>query len=261
MARIRLIEERLTHSVIGAFFDVYNTLGYGFLEHLYVRAMEEELHARGHRVAREVSVRVMYNGILLGLQRLDLIVDDKIVVEAKASSELHKSASRQLYNYLRATNLKLGLLLHFGPEPTFHRIICPIKKQIRQKRSEHQPESEASVFKDPKHQPGSEASVLQAVMQRRDSRRTRPRAFIVLEEHVRVLPALPRHALRPLDERGFIVVETMQPQIAPRRGGHDRTLELVLLDDAHRDVPLAHRVVDLVVEPALVPELEHVPPI
>ena len=165
MARIRLIEERLTHSVIGAFFDVYNTLGYGFLEHLYVRAMEEELHARGHRVAREVSVRVMYNGIVLGLQRLDLIVDDKIVVEAKASSELHKSASRQLYNYLRATNLKLGLLLHFGPEPTFHRIICPIKKtDPTNKDPKPQPGSKASVFKDPKHQPESEASVLQAVM-------------------------------------------------------------------------------------------------
>jgi GxxExxY protein len=157
VARIRLIEERLTHSVIGAFFDVYNTLGYGFLEHLYVRAMEEELHARGHRVAREVSVRVMYNGIVLGLQRLDLIVDDKIVVEAKASSELHKSASRQLYNYLRATNLKIGLLLHFGPEPTFHRIICPTKKDPK-----HQPGSEASVFKDPKHQPGSEASAFKS---------------------------------------------------------------------------------------------------
>jgi len=154
VARIRLIEERLTHSVIGAFFDVYNTLGYGFLEHLYVRAMEEELHARGHRVAREVSVRVMYNGIVLGLQRLDLIVDDKIVVEAKASSELHKSASRQLYNYLRATNLKLGLLLHFGPEPTFHRIICPIKKS--------NPTKEDPTKTDPKHQPGLEASAFKS---------------------------------------------------------------------------------------------------
>jgi GxxExxY protein len=163
VARIRLIEERLTHSVIGAFFDVYNTLGYGFLEHLYVRAMEQELCARGHRVAREVSVRVMYNGIVLGLQRLDLIVDDKLVVEAKASSELHKSASRQLYNHLRATNLKVGLLLHFGPEPTFHRIICPIKKtDPTNKDPKHQPRSEASVFKDPKHQPGSEASAFKS---------------------------------------------------------------------------------------------------
>lgn len=107
--------------------------------------MEHELRARGHRVAREVGVQVMYNDIVLGIQRLDLIVDDKLVVEAKASSELHKSASRQLYNYLRATNLRVGLLLHFGPEPTFHRIVCPTNKR------------------NPKHQPELEASALQAV--------------------------------------------------------------------------------------------------
>ncbi|MEA2762087.1 MAG: hypothetical protein QOD47_1371 [Gemmatimonadaceae bacterium] len=143
MARVRLIEGTLTHSAIGAFFEVYNTLGYGFLEHLYVRAMEEELRARGHRVAREVAVRVRYKEIILGVQRLDLIVDDTLVVEAKASSELHQASTRQLYNYLRATNLRVGLLLHFGPEPVFHRIVSPIK-QINPK---HQLESEASAFK------------------------------------------------------------------------------------------------------------------
>ena len=143
MPRVELIEQRLTHSVIGAFFEVYNTLGYGFLEHLYVRAMARELRARGHCVAREVFVRVMYKESELGVQRLDLIVDDKLVVEAKASAELHKAASRQLYNYLRATNLKVGLLLHFGPEPTFHRIICPTKRN----NPKHQPRSEASVLK------------------------------------------------------------------------------------------------------------------
>ena len=140
---IRLIEQRLTRSTIGAFFEVYNTLGYGFVEHLYVRAMERELRARGHRVAREVLVRVMYKETELGLQRLDLIVDDKLVVEAKAGPDLHKSATRQLYNYLRATNLRVGLLLHFGTEPHFSRIICPTKKTDQM----HQPRSEASAFK------------------------------------------------------------------------------------------------------------------
>lgn len=140
--RVELIEQELTHSVIGAFFEVYNTLGYGFLEHLYVRAMEREIRARGYYVTREVGVRVMYKESVLGIQRLDLIVEDKIVVEAKASAELHKAATRQLYNYLRATNLKVGLLLHFGPEPTFHRIVSP------------------TTTNNPKHQPGSEASVL-----------------------------------------------------------------------------------------------------
>lgn len=109
--------------MIGAFFEVYNHLGFGFLEHLYVMALERELLLREHRVAREVSVRVMYKGDELGVQRLDLIVDDKLVVETKAGYELHKSATRQLYNYLRATNLEVGLLLHFGPRPSLHRVI------------------------------------------------------------------------------------------------------------------------------------------
>ncbi len=125
VTRSDLIEETITRSVIGAFFEVYNTLGFGFLEHLYVMALERELLARGHRVGREVWARVVYKGDELGIQRIDMIVDEKLVVETKAGSKLHWSAARQLYNYLRATNLEVGLLLHFGPKATFHREICP----------------------------------------------------------------------------------------------------------------------------------------
>lgn len=124
MLRRQLIEQERTHSVIGAFYDVYNTLGFGFLEHLYVMALERELVARGHRVAREVSIRIMYKGTELGRQRLDMIVDDKLVVETKSTYELHRAADRQVYNYLRATNLEVGLLLHFGPKPKFYRVVC-----------------------------------------------------------------------------------------------------------------------------------------
>lgn len=124
MRQGELIEAALSKSVIGAFFEVYNTLGYGFLEHLYVLAIERELLARGHRVGREVGVRVMYKGEELGCQRLDVIVDDKLVVEIKSTQELHKSATRQLFNYLHATNLEIGLLLHFGPEARFYPVIC-----------------------------------------------------------------------------------------------------------------------------------------
>jgi hypothetical protein len=73
MARHELFEEALTRSVIGAFFDVYNTLRFGFLEHIYAMALERELLARGHRVAREVGVWIMYKGTELGVQRLDMI--------------------------------------------------------------------------------------------------------------------------------------------------------------------------------------------
>lgn len=120
MSRDTLIEERLTHSVIGAFFEVYNNLGYGFLEHVYVMALERELIARKHQVARQVAVQVLYKGDYIAEQRLDLVVDQKLVVEAKSTHDLHKSANRQVYNYLKATNLEVGLLLHFGPEPRFY---------------------------------------------------------------------------------------------------------------------------------------------
>jgi GxxExxY protein len=124
MAGSFLIEAHLTHSVIGAFYEVYNTLGYGFLEHIYVMALERELREKGHRVAREVAIRVRYKGADLGIQRMDMVVDEKLLVETKSTEALPKIASRQVYNYLRATGLEVGLLLHFGPEPAFHRIIC-----------------------------------------------------------------------------------------------------------------------------------------
>jgi GxxExxY protein len=141
VARVELFEGKLTRSVIGAYYEVYNNLGFGFLERFYVMALERELLERGHRVSREVTVNVLYKGQELGSQRLDLIVDEKLVVETKATSDLHKSATRQLYNYLRATNLELGLLLHFGPEPKFYRVIN--RNPVR--NPEHHSQSGASV--------------------------------------------------------------------------------------------------------------------
>lgn len=123
MQRRSLIEEELTHSIIGAFFEVYNTLGFGFLEHLYVLALEMELRDRGHQVAREVGIMVKYKGVELGYQRIDMIIDNKVLVETKSTPELHQAAGRQVFNYLRATNLEVGLLLHFGIKPKFHRTI------------------------------------------------------------------------------------------------------------------------------------------
>jgi GxxExxY protein len=124
MARGELVYERLTHSVIGAFFDVYNTLGFGFLENVYVMALERELRERKHQVGREVFAPVTYKGEMIARQRLDMVVDEKLVVEVKSTYELHGAAPRQVYNYLRATGLQLGLLLHFGPRPQFYRILC-----------------------------------------------------------------------------------------------------------------------------------------
>jgi GxxExxY protein len=124
MARGDPAEGQITHSVIGAFYEVFNVLGFGFFEHLYSEALERELKSRGHVVSREVTVRVRYKGAVIGVQRLDMIVDGTLVVEVKATSALHRDATRQLFNYLRATGLELGLLLHFSHEPKFYRVFC-----------------------------------------------------------------------------------------------------------------------------------------
>ena len=123
MADDELLHGELTGSILAAFYEAYNGLKYGYLEKLYLRALERELLRRGHRVAREFAVRVMYKGEELGFQRLDMVVDDLVIVEAKSTHALDKSAARQLYNYLHATNLEVGLLLHFGPTPRFHRVV------------------------------------------------------------------------------------------------------------------------------------------
>lgn len=123
MSDHELIEEQLTESVIGGFYEVYNALGYGFLEQVYTAALGRELRARGLAVGREVWVPVHYHGEEISRQRIDMVVDQRLVIEAKSTQELHKSAPRQVYNYLRATRLQVGLLLHFGPHPAFYRLV------------------------------------------------------------------------------------------------------------------------------------------
>jgi GxxExxY protein len=78
-----LLEEALTHAVIGAFFDVHRELGFGFREYLYALALERDLVAQGHRVDREVAVMVYYRGEPLAWQTLDMIVDEILVLETK----------------------------------------------------------------------------------------------------------------------------------------------------------------------------------
>jgi len=116
-----LIAKKLTESVIGAFYEVYNNLGYGFLEHVHAKGLERELRTRGHKVARETNVRVLYKGKHLCTQRIDMLVDDTLIIEIKSSETLPAPAMSQLRNYLKATNVEVGLLLHFGPKPRFYR--------------------------------------------------------------------------------------------------------------------------------------------
>jgi GxxExxY protein len=117
----QLIEGELSHSIIGAFYEVYDNLGFGYIEKPYVEAMELELRERGHIVQREVPMPLFFKSIYLCSFRIDAIVDRKLILEIKAGESLPRGSLRQLNNYLKGTGLQVGLLLHFGLEPKFYR--------------------------------------------------------------------------------------------------------------------------------------------
>jgi GxxExxY protein len=116
-----LLEAETTKHVIASFFEVYNTLGFGFLERVYADALEIELVERGRSVQREVMVPIFYKGRKISSQRVDMVVDGRVLVELKSTSVLQVDAERTFSNYLRASTMAVGLLLHFGPKPRFKR--------------------------------------------------------------------------------------------------------------------------------------------
>ena len=127
--RGELLEAERVHSIVAAFFTVYNYFGGGGLcEAAYTGALEYELTLRGHQVDREVMVAVYYKSRLVARQRLDMVVDGRVIVESKATERLHPSAGPQLIGYLRATTRQVEVLLHFGPHAKFYRYVDSMKK-------------------------------------------------------------------------------------------------------------------------------------
>ena len=111
----------LTKKIIKAFYNVYNTLGYGFLEKVYENAMLIELRKMGLNVVQQQRIVVFYEGIKVGDYFADLIVENKVIVELKASKNICDEDGFQLINYLKATEIEVGLLFNFGKEPEFKR--------------------------------------------------------------------------------------------------------------------------------------------
>jgi GxxExxY protein len=122
-AGIALVHGELTHEIIGAFFEVYNELGYGFVESVYQRALPLALVARGVQSEREVPLTVRFRGSVVGDYRSDLVVEGKVIVESKVAEKILPVHEMQLLNYLRATRITVGLVLNFGPRPTFRRLL------------------------------------------------------------------------------------------------------------------------------------------
>ena len=115
--------EEITEKIIQAFYKVYNTLGYGFLERVYLNALFIELTAMGFKAEKEKRILVYYFGNIVGDYNADLIVEEVIAVELKANECLIEENENQLINYLKATNIEVGLLLNFGKKPQVKRKI------------------------------------------------------------------------------------------------------------------------------------------
>jgi GxxExxY protein len=119
----KIVEKELSYEIVGAFYTVYNVLGYGFLESVHTNALSFELQMRNLKIQREVPVEIMYEGQPVGHYRIDMLVEGKILVEVKSCASVGETERRQLFNYLRATKLPLALLLHFGPKPSYKRFV------------------------------------------------------------------------------------------------------------------------------------------
>jgi GxxExxY protein len=115
------IDNELTEKIIGAFYKVYNTLGFGYLEKVYENAMLIELRKHGLKVEAQKPIRVYYEGQLVGEYFADLFVNDIVLIELKTTSSISVENESQLFNYLKATNTEIGLLLNFGPQATLKR--------------------------------------------------------------------------------------------------------------------------------------------
>ena len=120
----KLRHSQLTEEIIGVYYDVYNEVGHGFLESVYANCMHRALSQAGLTAEREAAIPVFFRGWDVGQFKADLVVNRLILVELKAVQSLDRSHEAQVMNYLRATELEIGLLFNFGAsKPQFRRII------------------------------------------------------------------------------------------------------------------------------------------
>ena len=124
-----LLHKEITSAIISAFYTVYNTLGYGFLEKVYENALVLELEKRGLKVQTQFPIQVYYEGKIVGKYFADLLVADTVIVELKAVEQLIAAHETQLINYLKATEIEVGLLLNFGKEAKYKRRVFTQRKK------------------------------------------------------------------------------------------------------------------------------------
>ena len=118
-----ILHKELSESILKVFYDVYNELGYGFLEKVYQNAMYLELKSQGFKVEPQKQIKVYYKNEPVGGFFADLLINDLIILELKACDSLVKAHYVQTLNYLKATNIEIGLLLNFRERPEIKRLI------------------------------------------------------------------------------------------------------------------------------------------
>lgn len=118
-----MLHEEITDKILKCYYTVYNELGYGFLEKVYENALFYELENYGLECKKQFSIKVFYDGIIVGEYFADILVNDKIILELKATESIVEEHEIQLINYLKATKYEIGLLLNFGKKPEVKRKI------------------------------------------------------------------------------------------------------------------------------------------
>ncbi len=109
------IEKKLCYKIIGAAMNIYNDLGYGFLEKVYENSLKNDLEGFQVDVKQQYPIKVIYKNKVVGDYMADLLVDNKVIIELKSIEKLNKIHEAQLLNYLKATKIKVGLLINFSP--------------------------------------------------------------------------------------------------------------------------------------------------
>ena len=130
MKNTDLLHKDITDDILRAFYHTYNTLGYGFLEKVYENSLSHILRQMNHAVKQQYPITVYFDGIVVGEYFADVLVDDKVIVELKAAEGIAKEHEAQLLNYLRATDIEVGLLLNFGKKPEFRRKVYSNERKI-----------------------------------------------------------------------------------------------------------------------------------
>ena len=127
---MNLLHKDTTDIILKSFYKVYNNLGYGFLEKVYENALLYELRNQGLDCEKQKPIKVYYEQIQVGEYYADIIVNECIILELKAAESIAEEHEFQLINYLKATEIEIGLLLNFGKNPEFKRKIFTNKKKI-----------------------------------------------------------------------------------------------------------------------------------